>query len=60
MCPSYKERGVRRGVLKRSIPAGKLADYVVLADDRHMVEVEKIKDIEIVGMAVGGKLSHEL
>jgi predicted amidohydrolase YtcJ len=39
---------------KGSITPGKLADYVVLAEDPHTVDVEKIKDIEIVLTAVGG------
>ncbi|MEO8679072.1 MAG: amidohydrolase, partial [Vicinamibacterales bacterium] len=34
--------------IKGTITAGKLADYVVLADDPHTVDVEKIKDIQIV------------
>lgn len=41
--------------LKGSIATGKLADYVVLADDPHTVNQEKIKDIEIVRTVVGGK-----
>jgi predicted amidohydrolase YtcJ len=45
--------------IKGSITAGKLADYVVLADDPHTVDVEKIKDIQIVRTVVGGKVSHE-
>jgi predicted amidohydrolase YtcJ len=40
--------------IKGSITPGKLADYVVLAEDPHTVDVEKIKDIEIVLTAVGG------
>ena len=43
--------------LKGSIAAGKLADYVVLADDPHTVDVEKIKDIQIVRTVVGGQIS---
>lgn len=45
--------------IKGSITAGKLADYVVLADDPHTVDVEKIKDIQIVRTVVGGRKSHE-
>jgi len=44
---------------KGSITAGKLADYVVLADDPHTVDVEKIKDIQIVRTVVGGTISHQ-
>jgi predicted amidohydrolase YtcJ len=45
--------------IKGTITAGKLADYVVLADDPHTIEVEKIKDIKIVRTVVGGMISHE-
>ena len=45
--------------LKGSISVGKLADYVVLADDPHTVDVEKIKDIQIVQTVVGGRVSHQ-
>ena len=45
--------------IKGSITAGKLADYVVLADDPHTVDVEKIKDIQIVRTVVGGTISHQ-
>ncbi|MEZ5286923.1 MAG: amidohydrolase family protein [Vicinamibacterales bacterium] len=41
---------------KGSITPGKLADYVVLADDPHTVDAEKIKDIQIVQTVVGGKV----
>jgi predicted amidohydrolase YtcJ len=45
--------------IKGSISAGKLADYVVLADDPHTVDPEKIKDIQIVRTVVGGTISHQ-
>ena len=45
--------------LKGSIAAGKLADYVVLAEDPHTVDAEKIKDIAIVRTVVGGTISHQ-
>jgi predicted amidohydrolase YtcJ len=45
--------------IKGSITAGKLADYVVLADDPHTIDVEKIKDIQIVRTVVGGTISHQ-
>src|SRR5262249_28361002 len=40
--------------IKGSITAGKLADFVVLADDPHIVAKDKIKDIQIVRTAAGG------
>ena len=45
--------------IKGSITAGKLADYVVLADDPHTADAEKIKDIQIVRTVVGGTISHQ-
>lgn len=45
--------------LKGSITAGKLADYVVLADDPHTVPAEKIKDIAVVRTVVGGTISYQ-
>jgi predicted amidohydrolase YtcJ len=44
---------------KGSISAGKLADYVVLADDPHNVPADKMKDIQIVRTVVGGKVSYQ-
>jgi hypothetical protein len=40
--------------IKGSITPGKLADFVVLADDLFTVAQEKIKDIQIVRTVVGG------
>ena len=45
--------------LKGSITAGKLADYVVLADDMHTVSPDKIKDIQIVQTVVGGATAYQ-
>jgi predicted amidohydrolase YtcJ len=45
--------------IKGSITAGKLADYVVLADDPHTMDPEKIKDIQIVRTVVGGTISYQ-
>jgi predicted amidohydrolase YtcJ len=40
--------------IKGSITPGKLADFVVLADDPHTIDQEKIKDVEIVRTVTGG------
>jgi predicted amidohydrolase YtcJ len=40
--------------IKGSITPGKLADYVVMAGDLHIVDPNKIKDIPIVRTVVGG------
>jgi predicted amidohydrolase YtcJ len=45
--------------LKGSITPGKLADFVVLADDPHTVNQEKIKDIQIVRTVVGGSTVYQ-
>jgi hypothetical protein len=45
--------------IKGSITPGKLADFVVLADDLHTVDQEKIKDIHIVRTVVGGKTVYQ-
>jgi predicted amidohydrolase YtcJ len=44
----------REEASKGSIAPGKLADFVVLAEDPHTVDPEKIKDIDIVRTFVGG------
>jgi predicted amidohydrolase YtcJ len=45
--------------IKGSITAGKLADFVMLADDPHTADPEKIKNIEIVRTAVGGSTVYQ-
>ncbi len=45
--------------IKGSITLGKLADFVVLADDLHTVEQDKIKDIHIVRTVVGGTVMYQ-
>ncbi len=44
---------------KGSITAGKLADYVVLAEDLYSIPVDRIKDVKIVRTVVGGKTVYE-
>ncbi|MFI5311172.1 MAG: amidohydrolase [Gemmatimonadales bacterium] len=45
--------------LKGSVTAGKLADFVLLADDPHTVSKDKIKDIQIVRTVVGGSTAYQ-
>lgn len=45
--------------IKGSITAGKLADFVVLADDPHTARPDTIKDIQIVRTVVGGATAYE-
>jgi predicted amidohydrolase YtcJ len=45
--------------LKGSISDGKLADFVVLADDPHTVSADRVKDIQIVRTVVGGKTVYQ-
>jgi len=45
--------------IKGSITPGKLADFVVLAEDPHTVNKEKIKDIEIVRTVTGGTTVYQ-
>ena len=44
----------REETLKGTITEGKLADFVILAEDPHTVPAERIKDIQIVRTVVGG------
>jgi len=44
----------REEAIKGSITAGKLADFVVLAEDLHRVDPQKLKDIQVVRTVVGG------
>jgi predicted amidohydrolase YtcJ len=44
---------------KGSIATGKLADFVVLAEDLHAIDPSKIKDVKIVRTVVGGKTMHQ-
>src|SRR5262245_1534742 len=45
--------------IKGSITVGKLADFVVLADDPHTVPQDKIKDIAIVRTVTGGNTVYQ-
>jgi len=45
--------------LKGSITPGKLADFVVLGDDPHTIDAEKIKDIAVVRTVVGGNTAYQ-
>jgi predicted amidohydrolase YtcJ len=48
----------REESIKGSITAGKLADFVLLAEDPHTVDPSKIKDIKIVRTVVGGATQY--
>jgi predicted amidohydrolase YtcJ len=45
--------------IKGSITAGKLADFVVLAEDLHTVEPDKIKDIKVYRTVTGGATVYQ-
>ena len=45
--------------IKGSITPGKLADFVMLAEDPHTVDAERIKDIEIVRTVVSGMTVYQ-
>jgi predicted amidohydrolase YtcJ len=45
--------------IKGSITAGKLADFVMLAEDPHQVESSRIKDIAVVRTVLGGRTTHQ-
>jgi predicted amidohydrolase YtcJ len=45
--------------IKGSITAGKLADFVMLAEDLHTVDPGKIKDIAVVRTVVGGATVYQ-
>src|SRR5579863_754776 len=45
--------------IKGAITAGKLADYVVLAEDLYSIPVDRIKDVKIVRTVTGGKTVYQ-
>ncbi len=49
----------KEDTLKGSITPGKLADFVVLSEDPHTIDPEKIKDIKIARTVVGGNTVYE-
>jgi len=49
----------REEAIKGSITPGKLADFVMLADDPHTVDPDKIKDIAVLRTVTGGNTVHQ-
>ena len=49
----------REEAIKGSITSGKLADFVMLADDPLTIAPERIKDIQIVRTVTGGRVVYE-
>ena len=49
----------REESIKGSITAGKLADYVVLAEDLRAIPATKITDVKIIRTVVGGQTMYE-
>jgi predicted amidohydrolase YtcJ len=49
----------REESVKGSITPGKLADYVMLADDPHSIDPHKIKDIKVLRTVVGGVTRYQ-
>lgn len=49
----------REEAIKGSIASGKLADFVMLAEDLHTIAPDKIKDIRVVRTVVGGVTTYE-
>jgi predicted amidohydrolase YtcJ len=45
--------------IKGSIEVGKLADFVMLAEDPHDVDPMRLKDIQVARTVVGGVTVHE-
>jgi predicted amidohydrolase YtcJ len=46
--------------VKGSITAGKLADFVMLAEDPHAADPDRIKEIQVVRTVVGGRTMHPM
>jgi len=45
--------------IKGSITPGKLADWVVLSDDLHTIDPEKVINVKVVQTVVGGVARHQ-
>ena len=45
--------------IKGSLVAGKLADFVILEEDPHDVDPDKMIDIKVIRTVMGGKTTYE-
>lgn len=45
--------------VKGAITPGKLADFVVLSEDPHTIDPEKVRNIKIVRTVVGGNTAYQ-
>ena len=56
-CESTDQRGPcsHEELIKGSITPGKLGYFVILVDDPHTIDHDKIKDIAVVRTVTGGK-----
>lgn len=58
VCTLHGAYAAHEETSKGSIAVGKLADFVMLADDPHTVKPDAIKDIHIVRTFVGGEATY--
>lgn len=59
VCTLNGAHATKEDAIKGSIAPGKLADYVMLAEDPHSVDPDHIKDIEVLRTVTGGAAVYE-